>query len=142
VPWTPPVADVIDVPVHATPEANDLQPAFRRARLHGVVETLLGELLEPPTLLVMEDVHWMDEASSDLLRHLGSRVATKPWLVCSTRRPAAGGFVAAEGAPPVAAMPLQLDPLPEADAHDLALAAAAAELPPQAPAAITGRAAR
>ena len=140
VPWTPLVADVIDAPVHSTQEADDLQPAFRRARLHGVVETVLGELLEPPTLLLFEDVHWMDEASSDLLRHLGSRVSTKPWLVCATRRPAAGGFVAAEGTPPVPAMSLQLDPLPEADAHELALAAAAEELPPEELAAITERA--
>jgi tetratricopeptide (TPR) repeat protein len=140
VPWTPLVADVIDAPVHSTQEADDLQPAFRRARLHGVVETVLGELLEPPTLLVFEDVHWMDEASSDLLRHLGSRVTTKPWLVCATRRPAGGGFVAAEGNPPVPAMSLRLDPLPEADAHELALAAAAEELPPDELAAITERA--
>lgn len=140
VPWTPLVADVIDAPVHSTREADDLQPAFRRARLHGVVETVLGELLEPPTLLLFEDVHWMDEASSDLLRHLGSRVSTKPWLVCATRRPTDGGFVAAEGTPPVPAMSLRLDPLPEADAHELALAAAAEELPPEELAAITERA--
>ncbi len=140
VPWTPLVADVIDTPVHATPEANDLQPAFRRARLHGVVETVLGELLEPPTLLLMEDVHWMDEASSDLLRHLGSRVATKPWLVCSTRRPGEAGFLAAAGTPPVPAMSLRLDPLPEADAHELAVAAGAEGLPPEELAAITERA--
>jgi class 3 adenylate cyclase/tetratricopeptide (TPR) repeat protein len=140
VPWTPLVADVIDAPVRATQEADDLQPAFRRARLHGVVETVLGELLEPPTLLLFEDVHWMDEASSDLLRHLGSRVAGKPWLVCATRRPEGGGFVAAEGNPPVPAMSLRLDPLPEADAHELALAAAAEELPPDELAAITERA--
>src|SRR3954452_24019893 len=139
-PWTPLVADVIDAPVHSTPEADDLQPAFRRARLHGVVETVLGELLEPPTLLLFEDVHWMDEASSDLLRHLGSRVSSKAWLVCATRRPAEGGFVAAEGNPPVPAMSLRLDPLPEADAHELALAAAAEELPPEKLAAITERA--
>ena len=140
VPWTPLVADVIDAPVRSTQEADDLQPAFRRARLHGVVETVLGELLEPPTLLLFEDVHWMDEASSDLLRHLGSRVAGKPWLVCATRRPAGGGFVAAEGNPPVPAMSLRLDPLPEADAHELALAAAEEELPPDELAAITERA--
>jgi predicted ATPase/class 3 adenylate cyclase len=140
VPWTPLVADVIDAPVHPTQEADDLQPAFRRARLNGVVETVLGELLEPPTLLLFEDVHWMDEASSDLLRHLGSRVSTRPWLVCATRRPTGGGFVAAEGTPPVPAMSLRLDPLPEADAHELALAAAAEELPPEKLAAITERA--
>ncbi|HKN62712.1 MAG TPA: tetratricopeptide repeat protein [Gaiellaceae bacterium] len=140
VPWTPLVADVIDAPVHSTQAADDLQPAFRRARLHGVVETVLGELLEPPTLLLFEDVHWMDEASSDLLRHLGSRVSARPWLVCATRRPAGGGFVAAEGNPPVPAMSLRLDPLPEADAHELAVAAAAEDLPPDELAAITERA--
>jgi class 3 adenylate cyclase/tetratricopeptide (TPR) repeat protein len=140
VPWTPLVADVIDAPVHSTPEADDLQPAFRRARLNGVVETVLGELLEPPTLLLLEDVHWMDEASSDLLRHLGSRVATKPWLVCATRRPGEAGFLAAAGTPPVPAMSLRLDPLPEADAHDLAVAAGAEGLPAEELAAITERA--
>ena len=139
-PWTPLVADVIDAPVRSTQEADDLQPAFRRARLHGVVETVLGELLDAPTLVLFEDVHWMDEASSDLLRHLGSRVSAKPWLVCATRRPEGGGFVAAEGNPPVPAMSLRLDPLPEADAHELALAAAAEELPPDELAAITERA--
>jgi len=139
-PWTPLVADVIDAPVHTTPEADDLQPAFRRARLHGVVETVLGELLEPPTLLLLEDVHWMDEASSDLLRHLGSRVSTKPWLVCATRRPGESGFLAAAGTPPVPAMSLRLDPLPEADAHELAVAAGAEGLPAEDLAAITERA--
>jgi class 3 adenylate cyclase/tetratricopeptide (TPR) repeat protein len=140
VPWTPLVADVIDAPVHATPEADDLQPAFRRARLHGVVETVLSELLEPPTLLLMEDVHWMDEASSDLLRHLGSRVTSKPWLVCATRRPGETGFLAAAGTPPVPAMSLRLDPLPEADANELAVAAGAERLPPEELAALTERA--
>src|SRR6185437_14237395 len=140
VPWAPLVADVLDAPVHSTPEADDLQPAFRRARLNGVVETLLGELLEPPTLLLLEDVHWMDEASSDLLRHLGSRVASKPWLVCATRRPGESGFLAAAGTPPVPAMSLRLDPLPEADANELAVAAGAEGLPPEELAALTERA--
>jgi class 3 adenylate cyclase/tetratricopeptide (TPR) repeat protein len=140
-PWMPLVADVLDVPVLATQETEDLQPSFRRARLNGVVESLLTKLLGETTLILFEDVHWMDEASSDLLRHLGSRVSSKPWLVCSTRRPVAGGFVAAEGTPPVPALSLRLDPLPEADAHELALAAAAdASLEPEELAAITGRA--
>jgi tetratricopeptide (TPR) repeat protein len=138
VPWVPLIADVLDVPVLATTEAEELEPAFRRARLHGVVETLLASELVGPTVLLFEDAHWMDEASSDLLRHLGSRVSTKPWLVCSTRRPAPGGFVAAEGNPPVAALSLRLDPLPDEDAR--ALAAMAGELPEDQIAAIAERA--
>src|SRR3984893_16429693 len=73
----------------------------------------------------------MDEASCDLPRHIGTPVATKPWLVCSTRRPVGGGFVAAEGTPPVPALSLRLDPIPAADAQELAASAAADDLAPE-----------
>ena len=58
---------------------------------------MLGQLLDSPTLLLFEDVHWMDDASSELLRYLGTRLPTRPWLACTTRRPGDGGFAAAEG---------------------------------------------
>jgi predicted ATPase/class 3 adenylate cyclase len=140
VPWMPLVADVLDMAVFPTQQTDDLQPSFRRARLNGVVEAMLSSLLEPPTLLLFEDAHWMDEASCDLLRHLGTHVATKPWLVCSTRRPAGGGFIAAEGTPPVPALSLRLDPIPEADAQELAASAAADDLAPEQLTAIIDRA--
>jgi len=111
VPWLPLLAIPLDVDIGSTPEVDDLGPAFRRARLHGVVETLLAKLLPDPSVLVIEDVHWMDEPSCHLLRHLGGQVTSKPWLMCATRRPASGGFVAAEGVPPVAALTIHLEPL-------------------------------
>ncbi|HZG34212.1 MAG TPA: adenylate/guanylate cyclase domain-containing protein, partial [Gaiellaceae bacterium] len=123
-PWAPLLAAPLDVEVASTPEVDDLEPAFRRARLHGVVASALGNLLSEPTLLLLEDVHWMDEASSELLRHLGTQLPTKPWLACATRRPIEGGFLAAEGTPPLPAMTLRLEPLPEADAKTLIQAAA------------------
>ena len=86
--------------------------------------TLLGHLLDEPTLIVVDDVHWMDEASSELLRYLGSQLPTKPWLACTTRRPGEGGFTAAEGTPPLPALTLRLEPLPIDDAKTLATAAA------------------
>ena len=75
VPWAPLLAAPLDVDVETTPEVDDLEPSFRRARLHGVVSSLLAGLLDSPTLLVLEDVHWMDDASSELLRHLGTQLA-------------------------------------------------------------------
>ncbi|MFO7570974.1 MAG: tetratricopeptide repeat protein [Gaiellaceae bacterium] len=139
VPWAPLLAAPLDVEVESTPEVEDLDPAFWRARLHGVedldpafwrarlhgvMSKLLGHLLDSPTLLVFDDVHWMDDASSELLRHLGSQLSSRPWLTCTTRRPIEGGFAAAEGTPPLPALTLRLEPLPEADAKTLALAAA------------------
>jgi tetratricopeptide (TPR) repeat protein len=124
VPWAPLLAAPLDVEVEGTPEVSDLDPAFWRARLHGVMGTLLGHLLDTPTLLVFDDVHWMDDASSELLRFLGTQLPTRPWLACTTRRPVEGGFAAAEGTPPLPALTLRLEPLPIDDAKTLALAAA------------------
>jgi len=124
VPWAPLLGAPLDVEVETTPEVDDLDPSFRRARLHGVIGSLLGKTLDSPTLLVFEDVHWMDDASSDLLRHLGTQLPTKPWLACTTRRAEGDGFLAAEGTPPLPAMTLRLEPLPPDDAKTLIRAAA------------------
>ena len=124
VPWAPLLAAPLDVDVETTPEVDDLDPSFRRARLHGVVSSLLAGLLDSPTLLVLEDVHWMDDASSELLRHLGTQLPTRPWLTCTTRRTVGGGFAAAEGTPPLPALTLRLEPLPADDARTLVRAAA------------------
>ena len=86
--------------------------------------SLLGYLLDEPTLIVVDDVHWMDDASSELLRYLGTQLATKPWLACTTRRPGEDGFAAAEGTPPLPALTLRLEPLPVDDAKTLAIAVA------------------
>jgi class 3 adenylate cyclase/tetratricopeptide (TPR) repeat protein len=124
VPWAPLLGAPLDVEVETTPEVDDLDLSFRRARLHGVVGSLLSKVLESPTLLVFEDVHWMDDASSDLLRHIGTQLPTKPWLTCTTRRPEGDGFLAAEGTPPLPALTLRLEPLPPDDAKTLIRAAA------------------
>jgi class 3 adenylate cyclase/tetratricopeptide (TPR) repeat protein len=124
VPWVPLLAAPLSVEVESTPEVDALDRAFWRARLHGVVAQLLGGLLDAPTLLLFEDVHWMDDASSELLRHLGTQLHNRPWLTCTTRRPGSDGFVAAEGNPPLPALSLRLEPLTEDDAKSLAQAAA------------------
>jgi class 3 adenylate cyclase/tetratricopeptide (TPR) repeat protein len=140
VPWIPLVGMVLDLPLEPTRQVEELQPAFRRARLHGVIEALLAKLLPDPTLLVVEDAHWMDEPSSELLRHLGGQVATRPWLICVTRRPVEGGFSAAEGVPPLPAMTIHLQPLSAEEAGELIGAAAADGMLQHEVAAITDRA--
>ncbi len=139
-PWLPLLALPLDLHVEPTREVDELQPAFRRARLHGVVESLLTKLLDGPTLLVVEDAHWMDEASSELLRHLGGQVSSKPWLICVTRRPGEGGFSAAEGVPPIPAMTIHLQPLSADEARELVGTAAAEGLLQHEVSAITDRA--
>lgn len=126
--WAPLLAAPLDVEVESTPQVDDLDPAFWRARLHGVMGKVFSGLLDSPTLLLFEDVHWMDDASSELLRYLGTQLAGQPWLACTTRRPVQGGFAAGEGNPPLPALSLRLEPLPVDDAKTLIRAAAGRSL--------------
>ena len=128
-PVDPAARAALDVRSASTPQVDDLQPSFRRARLNGVVEDLLTRLLDAPTLLLFEDAHWMDEASADLLRHLGSASADEA-VARSARRGAPEWRASSqqEGTPPVAAMTLRLEPLLDDDATALARAAAGERL--------------
>ncbi len=47
---------------------------------------LLEELRTRPTILVLEDLHWADEATLDLLRYLGRRLKELPVLFVATYR--------------------------------------------------------
>ena len=47
---------------------------------------LRSALAPEPTLLVLEDLHWADEATLDMLRFLGRRLAGLPLLVVATYR--------------------------------------------------------
>jgi DNA-binding CsgD family transcriptional regulator/tetratricopeptide (TPR) repeat protein len=51
----------------------------------GVVVALLEEL-KRPSVLVLEDVHWADQATLDVLRLLGRRIHTTPSFVVATYR--------------------------------------------------------
>jgi DNA-binding CsgD family transcriptional regulator/tetratricopeptide (TPR) repeat protein len=56
------------------------------APAHELLEALRGELNRRPTVLVLEDLHWADEATLDLVRLLGRRAESIPALVVGTYR--------------------------------------------------------
>ena len=113
-PWLPLLALVLDVPVPSTREVDELGETFIKARLHWAVETLLRRLCPGPTLFVVEDAHWLDEASGDLVEHLLEAAADSPWTILVTRRPLA------DAPPPSPAVTrLELGPLDERAARDL-----------------------
>jgi class 3 adenylate cyclase/tetratricopeptide (TPR) repeat protein len=128
VPWLPLVATAVDAEMPSTPETEQLELGFKRARLEQAADELLSALLPGPTLLVLEDVHWMDEASTDLLGRIASSVGSRPWLLCLSRRRREEGFVSARDVPVV-----RLELLPLAGREAAALAAVASEETPRAP---------
>jgi class 3 adenylate cyclase/tetratricopeptide (TPR) repeat protein len=136
-PWLPLLAIPLDVMLAPTPEVERLGEEFRKTRLEDAVETFLAAVLNRPTLIMLEDVHWMDDASRDLLMRLANGIGDRPWLILVTRREETTGFVVPEGP---ASISILLQPLPPAEAEELLEAATeAAPLRPDDLAALVKR---
>jgi DNA-binding CsgD family transcriptional regulator/tetratricopeptide (TPR) repeat protein len=56
-----------------------------RAPIHDVFDAFLADL-RTPTVAVMEDLHWADEATLDLLRFVGRRIGDTPSLLLGSMR--------------------------------------------------------
>jgi class 3 adenylate cyclase/tetratricopeptide (TPR) repeat protein len=113
--WTPLLGPVAGIDVPETEATLLLEDRFRSSRLAEVMTALLSSVLVMPTLVVVEDAQWMDEASAELLARIASDLQTRPWLVCVTRRREEGGFAPQ----PDGMTTLDLDSLGEAETRRL-----------------------
>jgi tetratricopeptide (TPR) repeat protein len=104
-PWTALLGDVASVDVPPSPEVAAIEPRFRPERTAETVVQLLAATGPGPLVLVMDDAHWTDEASGQLLERIARECAVRPWLLLVARRPGEGGFA------PGAAELLELEPL-------------------------------
>jgi predicted ATPase/class 3 adenylate cyclase len=118
-PWIPLLATPFDVDLPHTPEVVALGAEYRRPKTFEVVARFLEVVLEGPALMVLEDAHWMDEASCALLDHVSTQINGRPWLCCVMRQEGRGGFVARLDLPGV--VQLAPGPLRQDDARALAL---------------------
>jgi class 3 adenylate cyclase/tetratricopeptide (TPR) repeat protein len=118
-PWLPllGIPSAIEVPM--TLEVEQLEDEFRRTTLIDVTNEFLGWVLPTTTVLVFDDVHWMDEASAELLRRLTEDAGGRPWLILVTRREEGEGFRLSGRVHTT----LHLEPLGAADAAALVEAA-------------------
>ncbi|MEP6658417.1 MAG: adenylate/guanylate cyclase domain-containing protein [Acidimicrobiales bacterium] len=85
-PWLSLIAVPLGLPIEDSAEAALLEEQFRKRQLERAVLELLRVLLTRPTLLCFEDVHWIDDASGDVIRALAADVVNQPWLICVSRR--------------------------------------------------------
>jgi class 3 adenylate cyclase/predicted ATPase len=134
-PMAPLVADVVQVDVPTTPEVDALDPQYRPDRLADTMVRLLERLRPGPLVLVAEEAHWADAASSRLLDRLATAAIGRPWAVVAIRREVPGGFAPASG------VRVELAPLPPEVVEQLVIAATeATPLRPHEVAAIVDRA--
>ena len=94
-------------------------------RLMETAEAALSELGSEPTVLVIEDLHWSDAASTDVLRYLARRVETVPLAILLSyrdleigpRHPARqllGDFATMDGLRTLSLQPLSVDAVAQA----------------------------
>lgn len=98
VPWVPLLAVPFGLDLPDTPTTAEVDVAFRAARTHALVGDVVHRVLTGPALFALEDAHWLDPASSELLIQLLASVGSRPWAVCVTRRDVEGGLRLAGGA--------------------------------------------
>src|SRR5215213_641283 len=70
-------------PLHDIAAELDVDPDAPRDRLFPAV---LAAARRVPTLLIVEDVHWADHATLDLLKYLSRRIARAPLLLALSYR--------------------------------------------------------
>ncbi|HWD64513.1 MAG TPA: adenylate/guanylate cyclase domain-containing protein [Solirubrobacteraceae bacterium] len=125
-PWLPLVGIAAGLDLPATPEVDQTDPSMRKERLEKLTSELLGRLLPEGTVLVLNDLHLMDDASRDLIRRLVVDTPPRPWLLVISRRPDSEDLI---DEPDVGR--IELGPLGDGAAAELlAHATAQAPLPP------------
>jgi tetratricopeptide (TPR) repeat protein len=135
-PMAPLIGDVAQIDVPDTPETAAIEPRFRPDRTAAVLTGVFDAVRPGPLTLVVEDGHWLDEASVGLVMRLAAAARERPWLVLVTTRPGVEGLTE----PPIST--LALGPLPDEAARALAvIATEAAPLRPHELETVVSRAA-
>jgi class 3 adenylate cyclase/tetratricopeptide (TPR) repeat protein len=84
--WPAALSAVLDQPV-ADPRWNALEPLLRRRVIIDAARDLLGRVVSArPTVLLLEDLHWIDGQSETAIEALMSLTAKQPLLVLLTWR--------------------------------------------------------
>ena len=84
--WPAALCSVLDQPVH-DPRWHDLEPLLRRRVIIDAVGNTIDKVTSTrPTILLLEDLHWIDGQSETAIEALMSLTATRPLLVLLTWR--------------------------------------------------------
>ncbi len=119
-PWLPLIGAVVDIEMPPTPESASLEPQFLREQTCRVVVELLDAAVHGAQLFVVEDAHWVDDLSAEVLVAMAKRARTRRWLICVFRRPDRTGYQPEAEA----TARLRVEPLDEDDARALLHSAA------------------
>jgi len=118
-PYLPLLAVAVDADVPSAPEADATDPVYRAGVIQDFADRLLQLTLTEPTVLVLEDSMWFDEASSGLIGRALTSVRSRPWLVILSHRGQGQGLHAEASS----TTRLELAPLPDDVVGEIAISA-------------------
>ncbi|HET9344815.1 MAG TPA: AAA family ATPase, partial [Candidatus Limnocylindrales bacterium] len=98
----PLLAAVLGIEMADTPLTSAMDAKLRKASLEDLLAVALrARSADEPVILVLEDCHWIDPLSRDLLEVLGRATAGLPVLILLAYRPSSdpGGGMGVEGIP-------------------------------------------
>lgn len=125
--WAPVVAGALGLKVEELPLTRNLEARSKHRRLFDIALQLIErQAAHGPLLLVVEDAHWADAISAELIEHVASGLGPLPIALLITSRPG-------ETLPRLTRLPrlqhVALDRLPSTDAARLVRARLPLELP-------------
>ncbi|HEV7803581.1 MAG TPA: AAA family ATPase, partial [Burkholderiales bacterium] len=86
--YVPLFATLLELPLPPRYTLPEVTPQLRKRRtLEAIVRLMEGMAEEQPVLLVLEDLHWIDPSTQELLDLLVAQSATQPMLTFLTSRP-------------------------------------------------------
>jgi class 3 adenylate cyclase/tetratricopeptide (TPR) repeat protein len=92
------LGDVLGFPIEEATVPKSLDPRRRLQRLMDVItEVIRNKAQEQPLLLVIEDMHWADAVSSELLDHVAAHIEDVPVFLCLSQRSPGRRPLAIEG---------------------------------------------
>lgn len=130
-----PYAGLLRITLGSTPDVNEaidrLPNDEKREKTHEVVVAAIEAFVTEPTVWVVDDAHWADSSSLELLGHIASTSLRAPLLVCVARHP---------DGKPVGGTTVELEPLEVAEARAIVEAASPLHLLTQEAEALAERA--
>ncbi|MBV9790574.1 MAG: tetratricopeptide repeat protein, partial [Chloroflexi bacterium] len=83
----PLLAPILGLPIPETPLTQALTPEQRHDRLHDLISALILAVAHVRTLvLVIDDFHWIDASSRDIVQRLAAEMVDYPLLLCLSSR--------------------------------------------------------
>lgn len=86
--WAALIGNLLNAPISESKALKVLEPQIRHQRLlHTILELIVAQAKRAPLLLLLEDLHWADASSVELLNYLTTNIRNCPILFCVAYRP-------------------------------------------------------